>query len=154
MADPIFFPSVTSNLSLPLLIPGQAQKEPFINHALSVVDALFGGVVVDSLNAPPASPQDGSAYRVLENPTGEWSSRDDNIALWIAGAWEFIAPNDGATTFDQTARVQLRFENGWQEASEPAVPDGGVTIDTEARVAISALIEALRTAGVFADSVG
>lgn len=152
MADPIVFPSATKNFSLPLLVPGQAQKEPFINHSFSVIDALLTGVVADSLDSPPSSPEDGSAYRVLGNAIGEWNGRDDNIALWIAGAWEFTAPTDGMTTFDQASMVQLQYENGWQTALEPTAPNGGTTIDTEARETILALIEALRTAGVFAKS--
>lgn len=128
---------------------GQAQKEPFINHAFSLIDALIQTGVIDSLDTPPGDPVDGASFRVLANASGEWSGRDDDIAIWIGEAWEFIPPAKGMTVFDQMAEVELRFNRGWQSAAEPAAPTGGSTIDTEARAAIESLIEALRTAGVF-----
>lgn len=152
MANPIAFPSTTARLSLPLLFVGQAQKEPFINHAFSLVDALLAGQVGDSLETPPSDPTEGSSYRILENATGEWTGHDHEIALRIGGAWEFVSPSDGMMTFDQTAGVRLLFAGGWQAAAEPSTPSGGATIDLEARSAISALIEALRAAGIFRNS--
>lgn len=152
MADPIVFPSTTANYSLPLLFAGQAQKEPFINHAFSLVDALIQTAVLDSLDTPPSSAADGESYRVLANASGEWSGRDDNIAIRVGGAWEFISPANGMTLFDRNAEVELRFNGGWQSAAEPAAPTGGSTIDSEARAVIESLIEALRTAGLFQSS--
>jgi len=151
MADPIVFPSATTNLSLPLLFAGQAQKEPFINHALSLVDSLLPGVVVDSLSSPPSSSSEGASYRILGNASGEWNGHDDDIAIWIGQAWEFHSPSNGMAIFDQTAHNQLRFSGGWQTATEPAMPAGGTTIDTEARETIVALIEALKAAGIFSN---
>jgi hypothetical protein len=132
-------------------LAGQAQKEPFINHALTVIDALFQGVVTDSLTSPPLSPVEGASYRVLEGATGDWSTHVDDIAVRVGGTWEFISPQDGMAIFDRSAGNSLRFSGGWQSAIEPDVPTGGGTVDNEARAAISSLIAALRTAGVFGD---
>lgn len=148
MANTVAFPSVTENFALPLLFAGQAQKEPSINHAFSVLDALLAGGVVDSLLSPPVSPNEGSVYRVLENAEGEWDGRDDDLALWIGGAWEFLSPKSGMRVYDQAARTQMMFDNGWQIAAEPIEPSGGSTVDVEARAAITQLIDALRTAGL------
>lgn len=150
MADPIVFPSTTSNFSLPLLFTGQAQKEPFINEAMSVIDACLVGTVEGSFTAPPSDPQSNAAYRVVQGATGDWAGHDNQIALWIGGAWKYVSPTDGLWVFDQAARVQLRYQAGWEIAEEPAQPAGGNTIDNEARAAISGIIEALRTAGIFA----
>lgn len=149
MPEPIVFPSTTSHLSLPLLFAGQAQKEPFINQALSVIDALMFGTVNDSLSVPPIEPPAGSSFRILANATAEWSGHDDEIALWIGNAWEFVPPREGATIFDQTAAIRLRFAGAWETATEPTEPTGGTTVDVEARATIAALIGALRTAGIF-----
>lgn len=149
MANPITFPSATARFSLPLLFAGQAQKEPFINHAFSLVDALLQNVIVDSLDTPPENPEDGASYRILGNAGNAWFSHDDKLAIWIGEAWEFISPTNGMTIFDQTAGIQLRYNGSWQAAAEPAIPSGGTTIDAEARAALGSLIEALRSAGIF-----
>jgi hypothetical protein len=138
---------------LPLLFAGQAQKEPFINHALSAIDALLTGVIDDSLASPPGSPPEGARYRVLENASGEWQGHEDKIAMFIGGAWEFVAPHDGLSIFDVSARTSLYFAGSWVSAAEPSAPSGGSVIDSEARAALVALIEALKTTGIFVKPV-
>lgn len=148
MANPIEFPSTTPNLSLPLLFLGQSQKEPFINQALSMLDTLAFGIVDNSLASPPSTPDDGSAFRILDNADGEWAGHDGELALWIGGAWSFISPSDGLAVFDQTARTTVSYNSAWETASEPIQPTGGTTVDTEARTAISGILDALRVAGI------
>lgn len=152
MANPIAFPSTTARLSLPLLFVGQAQKEPFINHALSRIDALLTGIVDGSLASPPSSPGEGSSYRVLENGTHDWQGHDGEIAMYIGGAWEFAQPHDGLKIFDTAAQTSYFYAGTWVAANEPSLPTGGNVIDSEARAAIAALIEALKTMGIFVKS--
>ncbi|WP_298305993.1 DUF2793 domain-containing protein [uncultured Erythrobacter sp.] len=149
MTNPIAFPSKTTHLSLPLLFVGQAQKEPFINQAFSLIDGLVTGIVNDSMATPPADPQEGASFRILEGATGDWAGHDNAIVLRIGGAWEFVTPYNGMTSFDQAAGVRLYFYDAWQKAAEPTLPSGGATIDVEARSAVSELVDALRAAGVF-----
>ena len=152
MANPIEFPSVTPNLSLPLLFLGQAQKEPFINQAMSVIDSLLMGVIEGSLTSPPSSPEDGTSFRILSGADGDWTGHDGKLAIRVGGSWSFISPIHGSTVFDQNARVQLRYDSGWTSATTPAQPTGGSTVDTEARGAISGILDALRTAGILPES--
>ncbi len=91
-------------------------------------------------------------FRVLGNAYGEWSGHDGDIALWIGGAWQFLEPDNGLAIFDKTANVQMRYNSGWEIAAEPGEPEGGATVDAEARAAISGLIAALRTGGLFANT--
>lgn len=151
MATPIAFPSTTSNLSLPLLFSGQAQKEFFLNQALSIIDALLLACVVETRAAPPAAPLEASCYLVGGTPTGEWMGHDDELAVHIGGAWQFILPKDGLKVFDQNAGAVLLYRSGWQVAIEPALPSGGSTVDSEARGVIAQLIAELRKVGVFQD---
>ena len=149
MANPIEFPSTTAHLSLPLLFTGQAQKEPFINHAFSAIDALLTGVVDDSLATPPSDPIEGTRFRILENATSDWQGHGGEIALRVGSAWEFISPFNGMRIFDVTSRVFYFFSSDWQAAVEPSAPTGGTVVDSEARAVLEILIEALKTAGIF-----
>ena len=149
MTAPVEFPSTTLRFALPLLFSGQAQKEFYLNQALSVIDTVLQGGVSTSLFAPPSAANEGEAFRVLSPATGVWAQREDQLAIWIGGAWHFVQPTIGMTIFDRSASSMLHFNSGWQNASEPAVPVGGTTVDTEARAAVSGLVQALKKMGIF-----
>jgi len=149
MTAAIEFPSTTPHFALPLLFSGQAQKEFYINQAISVIDSMLQGGVSDSLSTPPANPSEGEAFRVLPSSTGVWAQREDQLAIWIGGSWHYVQPALGMMIFDRAASTMLYFKAGWQNASEPAVPVGGTTVDNEARAAVSDLISALKTMGIF-----
>ncbi|MEE4213306.1 MAG: DUF2793 domain-containing protein [Parvularcula sp.] len=148
MTMPIAFPSTTNRFVLPLLSVGQAQKEVFINQALSIVDTVLQAAVDGSVSAPPAEPAPGSCYRILAGAQAEWTGHDGELALWIGGAWTFVPPSDGMSVFDRASGNVMYFNAGWYAAAEPALPAGGETVDAEARAAILGLISALRTAGI------
>lgn len=148
MATPIAFPSTTSQFAFPLLSVGQAQKEFFINQALSVIDIVLQRAVDGSAAAPPAEPDTGSCYRILPDAVAEWAGHDGEIALWIGGAWHFLPPFQGMSVFDRGAGTISYFNAGWHAAIEPALPTGGETVDAEARVAVTEIVAALRTAGI------
>ena len=58
---------------LPLLQPGQAQKEMVHNEALALIDLLLQpSVVTVGLNVPPAAPARGACWIVGAAPTGDW----------------------------------------------------------------------------------
>jgi hypothetical protein len=85
----------TNNLSIPLVVQSQAQKEVTINEAFYILEALQNrGVVDKDLATPPSSPAAGDAYIVAASPTGAWAGKAKNIAYYNAG-WKFIAPNEG-----------------------------------------------------------
>ena len=109
---------------------------------------MMQGAVEQSLASPPASPADGSSFRILGNPDGDWTGHDDEIALWIGGSWHFVEAADGMAIFDRAANQSLRFFSGWNAAIEPTIPSGGSVIDTEARAALLELVEALRAYGI------
>lgn len=148
MSSPISFPDQTRKFSLPLLFSGQAQKEFSINQALSVIDAIVRCVVADSRATPPASPEEGAAYRILAGATGEWAGHDYEVAVRLGGGWHFIEPFEGFRVHDLSIGTSLYFGSSWEYAIEPSTPSGGATVDTEARSALSQLIAALRQIGI------
>ncbi|MEM7667059.1 MAG: DUF2793 domain-containing protein [Pseudomonadota bacterium] len=148
MSQPTSFPSTTSNFDLPLLFAGQAQKEFFVNQSLSLIDAIIGRSVIASINVPPPSPTEGENYRITAPAEGDWASHEDDIAISIGGAWNFVRARDGMALFDRAAGQFILFRSGWHIASHPTEPQGGTTIDQESRIAIVELTEALRTIGI------
>jgi hypothetical protein len=88
----------TPRLALPLLQPGQAQKETTHNEALTVLDlTVQASVLTVGTNVPPAVPLVGSAWIVGTAPTGGWVGQARAIAGWTSGGWRFVAPRDGMT---------------------------------------------------------
>jgi len=152
MTDPIVFETATPRFGLPLLFAGQAQKEAFVNEAHAIADGLLHCAISGEASAPPAIPQDGTAWLVGAAATGDWTGQDGRIALRQSGNWLFVDPRDGMRVLDNSTGQELRYRSGWQAPVAPAEPSGGSVVDIEARLAIVALVQALRIAGVFAES--
>lgn len=148
MSSPISFPDTTPQFSLPLLFSGQAQKEFSINQAFSVIDAMMRGTVTGPLATPPANPEEGDCYLILVGATGDWTGRDHDIAVHVGGGWHFISPSEGMRIHDLSGGMAIYRDSKWEYAEEPVSPDGGTTIDAEARLALSQLIESLRQVGI------
>ena len=162
----------TTRWALPWLHAGQAQKEITHNEALSAIDALLHPAVVGSgERLPPAVLREGESHLVGTTPGGDWAGHAGALATWTANGWRFAAPREGMAVWDIAAASELRFRNGeWRRgvvsASEgievagqrvlgpqqPAVADpaGGGAVDVEARAALAALLQALRTHGLIA----
>jgi hypothetical protein len=86
----------TVNLSLPYIMPAQAQKHDTHNEALTMLDALVQLTVLDrGLAAPPASPAPGARYIVAGGATGDWLGSEEKIALFQDGGWTFMEPKPG-----------------------------------------------------------
>ena len=150
MSEPLSFPSVTANFALPLLFAGQVQKEFFINQAFATIDALLQLTIEDIAAQPPSEVTDGQVFLVAASAADDWTGKDDNLALRIAGAWQFLAPTEGMKAFNRATGQFVLYNAGWKTAAEPVSPSGGSIIDVEARSAIDEIVQALRTAGVFA----
>lgn len=101
----------TVSLKLPLLVAEQAQKHVTHNEALRALDALVQLVVKDrDLATPPASPAEGDRYIVAASPTGLWSGRAADIAVWQDGAWDFHDPREGWRCWVEDENASLVFD--------------------------------------------
>lgn len=151
MTDPVSFDSTSPRFAMPLLFSGQAQKEVYVNEAISLLDGLCHCAIEAELAAPPASPTDGQAWLVGTGASGDWSGRTGQVALRQAGQWLYVAPRDGLRVLNRATGQDLRRVAGvWRAVSPPAAPTGGSVIDAEVRASLSALVAALRQAGIFA----
>jgi len=150
MTDSVSFPSATPRYSLPLLFSGQSQKEFYVNEAHALADALLHAACEGVASDPPASPADGEAWLVGDGASGAWAGKDGNLACYQSGNWLFAAANDGMHVFDRSTGQTLLYRGAWQRPAGPTTPNGGATIDAEARTALADLVGALTTAGILA----
>ena len=149
MPDPIAFDSTSPRFALPLLFAGQAQKEAFVNKAHALTDALLHCAIEGEAATPPTTPVEGTNWLVAASPTGAWAGQAGTIACRQAGNWLFVAPRDGMILLNRANGQQRRYFASWLAPSAPAAPSGGSTVDAEARTVITALVAALRLAGIF-----
>lgn len=158
----------TTRLLLPLLQPGQAQKEMFHNEALVRLDiAVQGAAVAAGANTPPAAPASGNAWILGDAPEGAWTGHAREVASWIEGGWRFLAPFEGLRFWIPGDQVFALFSEGqWvagrnygrlfvggrqvvgPRAGAIGEPAGGTMVDAEARATITAVLEALREHGL------
>lgn len=112
-------PDTTPNLTLPYILPAQAQKHVTHNEALQRLD-LLAQLRVQSFGAetPPATPLAGQVWALGANPVGDWSGQGGQLAARIGGGWSFIPPREGWCAFG-LAEGALRI---WRGAEWRAVP--------------------------------
>lgn len=86
----------TTHLALPELTAGQSQKHVTHNEALFYIDNVVQLSALDKdLTAPPSSPSEGDRYIVGGSATGDWATKDNQIAIYDGSGWMFMEPNDG-----------------------------------------------------------
>lgn len=145
----------TGRLALPMLEPGQAQKEATHNEALATLDlATQASVMAMGVDAPPADPAIGESWIVGATPGGAWAGHALALAGWTAGGWRFVAPFEGLSAWSVADGSLARFDGAaWRIAARGAAiadPAGGSVIDVEARAGVAAILAALRAHGVIA----
>ncbi|MDG5489137.1 DUF2793 domain-containing protein [Sphingomonas sp. BGYR3] len=159
----------TPRWAMPMLHPGQAQKEMTHNEALIIADFLIAGIVEGSAGAPPVDdPAPGAGWIVAASANGDWTGQAGRIAFWSGGGWRFVDPVPGMALWDRAAAQVIRLgAAGWEAGQwrghvideagnrvtgdrQPAIsnPVGGTVIDHEARAAITNLLAAARTYGM------
>lgn len=108
----------TPNLSLPELVASQASKEITHNEALSIIDALLCGKVVNrTQSAEPPTPAHGDLYIVATGATGAFSGQSNRLAHYYGGAWRFYIPKAGWHTWVSAEGVRVVFDgSAWTDA--------------------------------------
>lgn len=89
-------PDDTTILSLPLILPAQAQKHVTHNEALAQLDLIVQLAVINrTLTTAPALPTLGDRHIVAAGATGPWAGQSGRIALYAATGWQFTQPLPG-----------------------------------------------------------
>jgi hypothetical protein len=143
----------TPRLSLPFIMPSQAQKHITHNEAIQALDALVQPAVESrTITAPPATPLAGDAYLVPAGATGAWAGHADEIAAWQSGAWLFHDPAPGWQLYCKADQTQYVFDAGaWAPLASLAsgLPRLGINTAADAtnRFAVAATATLLTHAG-------
>lgn len=147
---------LSDRLQLPLLVPGQGQKDVTHNEALVMLDMLVQPVALSaSISTPPESLEAGACWLVPAGATGDWVGHEGAIACWTAGGWRYAVPATGWTIWIIDENIMLRHRDGtWRQETAPGLPvsqpSGGVVVDAEARIAVNLILDRLREAGLIA----
>ena len=89
-------PDDTTILSLPLILPAQAQKHVTHNEALAKLDLIVQLAVISrALTTAPALPTLGDRYIVAAGATGPWIGQSGRIAFYVGASWQFTQPLPG-----------------------------------------------------------
>ncbi len=121
--------SDTTNLSLPLLSPSQAQKTVTVNEALARLDGLVQLVLVSrSAATPPVSAPEGACYGVPGGAVNDWAGQDGRLAVFVNGGWAFVTPRRGWRAFvaDENA-LALHDGSAWQPGALALSSSGAAT---------------------------
>ncbi len=131
------------NLSLPYLMPSQAQKHVTHNEALQMLDALVQlRIEAFEENSPPASPATGVCYSLGASPTGDWAGHAGELAMRAEGSWSFVVPHQGWRAYgiaDGTLRIWDGGSRVLLNAQTQNLAMVGIdtTADTSNRLAVS-----------------
>ena len=90
--------SSSSRLSLPYILPSQAQKHVTLNDSLRRLDVMVQGCVeARDVSAQPTSPSEGDAYILPASSSGaDWGNLTENtIAIFTDGYWDTVTPQIG-----------------------------------------------------------
>ncbi len=83
-------PDETTILSLPLILPAQAQKHVTHNEAITQLDLIVQLTVLNrTLTTAPAVPAIGDRHIVAAGATGLWAGKSGRIALFDETGWQF-----------------------------------------------------------------
>ena len=143
----------TPRLTLPFIMPSQAQKHITHNEAIQALDALVQPAVESrTIAIPPSTPLAGDAYLVPSGATGAWAGHSDEIAAFQSGAWLFYDPAPGWQVYCKADQTQYVFDAGaWLALASLAsgLPRLGIntTADTTNRLAVAAAATLLTHAG-------
>jgi hypothetical protein len=136
-------PDQTPILSLPNILPAQAQKHVTHNEALRLLDVMVQLAVLNrNLSAAPALPSVGDRHIVAAGAVGAWAGQVGKVALYTSTGWQFFAPLPGWQAHVLAEAVTVVYAGtSWAEPLAAAsAPMFGVntTADVVNRLAVKA----------------
>ncbi len=146
-------PDETTILSLPLILPAQAQKHVTHNEAITQLDLIVQLTVINRvLTCAPALASVGDRHIVAAGATGVWAGQAGRIALLSETGWQFTQPLPGWRAHVLSEGQTAVFDGlGWETPSDGplTVTQLGVsaTADAVNRLVVAAPATLLNHAG-------
>ena len=134
-------PDISPILSLPYILPAQAQKHVTHNEALRLLDVMVQLAVLNrNLSATPALPAIGDRHIVAAGAVGAWAGQVGKIAVYTITGWQFFAPLQGWRAHVLAEGVTVVYAGlAWGLPSAPtsaAIFGVNTTADTTNRLAV------------------
>ncbi len=146
-------PDQTTILSLPLLLPSQAQKHVTMNEALRLLDVVVQLAVQDrNRTAPPIAPLTGARHIVASGATAAWAGQAGHVAVWDGTAWVFLVPLAGWQAFIDAENAVAIFDGAlWATLADGPLVLGQLGVsavpDATNRLSVSSAAILLNHAG-------
>jgi len=145
----------STKLSLPYLLPNQAQKHVTLNDSLRRLDAIVQLSVISATQAtPPDDPAEGDRYVAGANSDGDWIGADGQVAAFQDGAWAFFTPQTGWLAWVEAQSELLVFDGeawlgagGSGETASPSTLGINASADTTNRLTVSSAATLLNHEG-------
>ena len=91
---------LTPRFNTPFALTSGQKTDATLNDLIRLFDAMTHPLILDKdLTAPPGGESTGDAYIVGASATGDWSGKDDDIAVYWYGTWHFLTPWNGFTVW-------------------------------------------------------
>lgn len=119
-------PDTSARLSLPYLLPAQAQKHVTHNEALARLDLLVQ-LAVEGIGAaaPPPVPTEGQIWALGPAATGAWTGQPGGtLAAWDGVAWVFVPPQEGYLALDKASGALMHWTGSDWDRPDLANLDG------------------------------
>lgn len=105
----------TPFLNLPLIAEAQTGKYIAHNQAITVLEIVAAGAILDrDLTDPPGSPAEGAAYIPAATATGAWTGLEGRLVVFVNGAWFSVTPQIGLRAWLADEQIALVYTaGGW-----------------------------------------
>ena len=104
----------TPKLSLPFIMPSQAQKHVTHNEGIRRLDILTQMTAENhTFSEPPTDSPNGAVYLIPENATGAWTGRTNQIAAFQDGTFVYVTPLEGWRVYVKGQGFFVFSDNMW-----------------------------------------
>lgn len=132
----------SKRLTLPYIMPQQAQKHVTHNEAIRKLDAIVQmSALSKKVTSPPEMPLEGQGYIIPELATGVWADKVNLFAIYQDGIWSYITPDEGWSCWVEEDQQRYDFSTGSWLISSSEAPNGdqlgiNTTADSVNRLAV------------------
>lgn len=97
----------------------QAEVVSLLNDHLWVLHCFRNGAE-DYTNTPPGAPSNGDVYLIGASPTGDWTGKAQQVAIYIASAWHYLdTPQEGWKIWLKDENLYRRYDGSTWVLDDP-----------------------------------